>query len=334
LPRQASYAQANLLSFFSRPPPQQPKEEGDKGRARLEIGYAQTQQPTTNEKEKAEEDTLKGQEEREEEKEEEEVEMKKGGRVAQQLMWRCASSFSAGRPGPNGWREVWDGIVRYRAEHKAPVDTMGCGSMANRGASPQVQRFQTLVGLMLSSQTRDQSTAKAMRQLQDSLAGGVNVSSVMATPEEDIAALIKPVTYFTQKAKNIKKVAEILHTRHQDDIPATFKGLTDLPGVGPKMSHLCMQYAWGKTEGIGVDVHVHRISNRLGWVRSTTPEATRKQLEEWLPREHWKTINNLFVGFGQLICTPTHPKCAQCPVNTLCPTGRTNLSLVSAPLQR
>merc|ERR1711879_772591 len=105
---------------------------------------------------------------------------------------------------------------------------------------------------------------------------------------------IKPVTYHTQKAKNIKKVAEILHARYQGDIPATFKGLTDLPGVGPKMSHLCMQYAWGKTEGIGVDVHVHRISNRLGWVRSTTPEATRKQLEEWLPREHWMPINNLF----------------------------------------
>ncbi|ELR23769.1 uncharacterized protein ACA1_196840 [Acanthamoeba castellanii str. Neff] len=97
-----------------RPPPKQPKEE-DKGRARLEIGYAQAEEePTTNEKEKVEEE------------EEEEEEMKKGGRVAQQLLWKGASSSSAGRtcggrPGPEGWQEVWDRIVRYRAEHKVPL---------------------------------------------------------------------------------------------------------------------------------------------------------------------------------------------------------------------
>jgi flagellar biosynthesis/type III secretory pathway protein FliH len=127
LPRQTSYAQANLLSFFSRPPPKQPKEE-DKGRARLEIGYAQAEEePTTNEKENVEEETQKRQEEREEEEEEEEEEeMKKGGRVAQQLgPWKGASSSSSGRtcggrPGPEGWQEVWDRIVRYRAEHKVP----------------------------------------------------------------------------------------------------------------------------------------------------------------------------------------------------------------------
>ncbi len=234
VPRQASYAQANLLSFFSRPPPKQPKEEGDKGRARLEIGYAQTQQPTTNEKAKAEEDKQKGQEEREEE--EEEVEMKKGGRVAQQLMWRGASSGSAGRAGPNDWREVWDGIVRYRAEHKVPsplrdeellvflglseqlptprIRLLRClapspafpdpsrphavrlapsPAFPDPGGPHAVQVF-FLWPVMFSSpsnqptnqpttpstfsQTRDQSTAKAMRQLQDSLAGGVNVQTL------------------------------------------------------------------------------------------------------------------------------------------------------------
>jgi len=97
-----------------------------------------------------------------------------------------------------------------------------------------------------------------------------------------------------------------------------------LPGVGPKMAMLCMQVAWGMSVGIGVDVHVHRISNRLGWVGkkpTKQPEVTRKILESWLPHEYWKPINKLFVGFGQTICTPINPKCAKCQINTLCPSA-------------
>lgn len=289
-----TWTQPSLHSFL------RPKEE--KGKAKLQIEYEQKEykplQPHHSPN-----------------KEEERQPMKSA--------WKPV----AHRGAPAGWQEVWNRIVLFRAEHQAPVDTMGCGSMADRSAAPDTQRFQTLVGLMLSSQTRDQSTAKAMRQLQANLGGGVTVDSVIAAPLEEVQTLIKPVTYYTQKAKNIKRVAEILRTQYRGDIPSTYKGLIDLPGVGPKMSHLCMQYAWDKTEGIGVDVHVHRISNRLGWARATTPEGSRKQLEEWLPREHWKTINNLLVGFGQLICTPTYPKCAECPVKELCPTGRANLSL-------
>jgi adenine-specific DNA glycosylase len=98
-----------------------------------------------------------------------------------------------------------------------------------------------------------------------------------------------------------------------------------LPGVGPKMAHLTMQVAWKNVIGIGVDTHVHRISNRLGWVKSNTPEQTRMQLQRWLPHEYWGVVNLLLVGFGQKVCLPINPKCSDCLVNALCPTGRANL---------
>jgi len=89
------------------------------------------------------------------------------------------------------------------------------------------------------------------------------------------------------------------------------------------MGFLLMTHAWKKPMGIGVDVHVHRITNRLQWVNTSNPEGTRKALEAWLPREYWSTngINNLLVGFGQTICKPIGPKCDECKVNHLCPSA-------------
>lgn len=94
-----------------------------------------------------------------------------------------------------------------------------------------------------------------------------------------------------------------------------------LPGVGPKMAYLCMSAAWGRDEGIGVDVHVHRITNLWGWHKTSTPEQTREALEAWLPKEKWHDINHLLVGFGQTICTPVARKCDQCKLRerSLCP---------------
>jgi len=89
---------------------------------------------------------------------------------------------------------------------------------------------------------------------------------------------------------------------HSSDIPSTIEGLVSLPGVGPKMAYLCMSAAWGRDEGIGVDVHVHRITNLWGWHKTKTPEETRITLEAWLPRDKWHDINHLLVGFGQTWC--------------------------------
>ena len=97
------------------------------------------------------------------------------------------------------------------------------------------------------------------------------------------------------------------------------------------MAHLTLQVAWRNVVGIGVDTHVHRISNRLGWAKSNTPEQTRMQLEQWLPREYWGVVNVLLVGFGQKVCLPIGPRCSDCRVNALCPTGRANLRYDKRP---
>ncbi|CAG8513237.1 1066_t:CDS:2 [Funneliformis mosseae] len=119
------------------------------------------------------------------------------------------------------------------------------------------------------------------------------------------------------------KVAKVCKEEYDNDIPDTVEGLMKLPGVGPKMAYLCMQVAWKQNQGIGVDVHVHRISNRLGWCKTEKvgPENTRQSLESWLPRSLWREINPIFVGFGQTTCLPRYPKCSSCPVSDMCPSA-------------
>ena len=118
----------------------------------------------------------------------------------------------------------------------------------------------------------------------------------------------------------IKKAAEILRDEWNGDIPDTIEGLTALPGVGPKMAYLCLSVAWDRTEGIGVDVHVHRITNLWGWNKTKNPEETRLALQSWLPKDRWREINFLLVGFGQTVCLPVGRKCGDCELglNGLC----------------
>ncbi|RKP37579.1 DNA glycosylase, partial [Dimargaris cristalligena] len=218
------------------------------------------------------------------------------------------------------WEQVYTRIKEYRSKNSAPVDTMGCERLADDTADPKVYRFQTLVSLMLSSMTKDATTAGAVRNLQKV---GLTIENMIDTSVEDIDECIRKVGFHSKKAICIKKVAEICRDEYDGDIPSTLEGLVKLPGVGPKMAHLTLQVAWKKNVGIGVDVHVDRISHRLKWVDSEakTPEHTRKQLESWLPSEYWTEINPLFVGFGQILCKGSGPRCGECPVRDLCPSA-------------
>jgi endonuclease-3 len=120
----------------------------------------------------------------------------------------------------------------------------------------------------------------------------------------------------TRRHRYLKQTAVILRDKFDSDIPPTIAGLTSLPGVGPKMAHLCMsaEAGWNRVEGIGVDVHVHRITNLWGWQSppSKTPEETRMALQSWLPKDRWKEINWLLVGLGQSVCLPIGRKCGDC----------------------
>lgn len=224
---------------------------------------------------------------------------------------------------PTNWEEVYNVTAEMRKKVIAPVDTMGCESLAEEHRSPRDKRLQTLVALMLSSQTKDTVTAVAMKQLQDGLEGGFNLEALLAVSPERLNSLINKVGFHNNKTKFIKNVAVILKEQYAGDIPDTIEGLVSLPGVGPKMAYLCMSSAWGRTEGIGVDVHVHRITNLWGWHRTSTPEQTRAELESWLPREKWHDINHLLVGFGQTICPPVGRRCDDCElsVRKLCPSA-------------
>ncbi|KAJ9636225.1 alpha,alpha-trehalase nth1 [Coniosporium apollinis] len=222
---------------------------------------------------------------------------------------------------PPHWEEVYNLTKEMRSKVLAPVDTMGCECLADGQRSPRDQRFQTLIGLMLSSQTKDTVTASAMRNLQENLPGSLTLESILAVSPTLLEQLIQKVSFHRNKATYIKRTAEILRDRFNGDIPDTIEGLVSLPGVGPKMAYLTMSAAWGRDEGIGVDVHVHRITNLWGWHKTRTPEETRAALEAWLPRDKWHEINKLLVGFGQTICLPVGRKCGECMLaeKGLCP---------------
>ena len=126
--------------------------------------------------------------------------------------------------------------------------------------------------------------------------------------------------FYKTEAKNIVKVGAICDEQYGGNIPNTIAGLTALPGIGPKMGYLALQSAFGMNEGIGVDVHVHRICQRLKWThKPKNPEETRAQLEAWLPKSHWREVNLLLVGFGQQICSAKSPKCGDCLNEPICP---------------
>uniref|UniRef100_A0A8C4F939 Endonuclease III-like protein 1 n=1 Tax=Dicentrarchus labrax TaxID=13489 RepID=A0A8C4F939_DICLA len=221
---------------------------------------------------------------------------------------------------PLDWKKQLGYIREMRHSRDAPVDKMGAEKCYDTEAPAQVRRFQVLVSLMLSSQTKDQVTAAAMQKLR---AHGCTVENILATDDETLGKLIYPVGFWRTKVKYLKLTSAMLQKEFGGDIPDSVEGLVRLPGVGPKMAHLAMDIAWDQVSGIGVDTHVHRISNRLGWLKkpAKNPEETRKVLEEWLPRELWSEINWLLVGFGQQVCLPVNPLCSVCLNQHSCPSA-------------
>ncbi|KAI0206895.1 DNA glycosylase [Astrocystis sublimbata] len=227
---------------------------------------------------------------------------------------------------PTDWEEMYTVVQQMRspggAASNAAVDTMGCERLAQRTASARDQRFQTLVALMLSSQTKDTVNAAAMQRLQTELPahapgapGGLNLENMLAVAPATLNDMIYAVGFHNNKTRYLQQAAAVCRDAHGGDIPDSIAGLVALPGVGPKMAHLCLSAAWGRTEGIGVDVHVHRITNLWGWhgkSGSKNPEDTRAKLESWLPRDRWREINGLLVGLGQTVCLPVGRRCGDC----------------------
>ena len=198
------------------------------------------------------------------------------------------------------------------AANPAPViDLMGA-----QGATP----FRILLATICSARTRDACTAKVVReQLFPAVRDWDDVRRLSV---DELAALLRPVGFFRQKAEAIKKIPDVLDARFGGRLPETVEELCELPGVGRKTANLVVAVAFRKP-AICVDVHVHRIMNRTGFLRTSTPLETEMELRRKLPVEYWTTWNACFVSHGQRICLPRNPRCPQCPIRPFCDTGKT-----------
>ena len=175
--------------------------------------------------------------------------------------------------------------------------------------------FKILISTILSARTRDSNTRKATKDLFKKFN---TPKKIAEAPQGEIEELIRPAGFYRVKAARIKEVSQILLNDYEGKVPKTFNQLNALPGVGPKTANCVLVYAFN-IPAIPVDTHVHRISNRLGWVKTKTPEQTQKALEKKLPKDLWTRINRIFVKFGQQICLPNNPKHEECPVEDFCP---------------
>jgi endonuclease-3 len=183
--------------------------------------------------------------------------------------------------------------------------------VAERSRDP----FQILISTLLSLRTKDETTTQASRRLFEE---AVTPEDMLKLSAARIRKLIYPVGFYKRKAENIRQVCRILLDRYGGRVPDTLEALLELPGVGRKTANLVITLGFGKP-GICVDTHVHRISNRVGYVRTRTPEETEMALRARLPLKWWIPINDIFVAFGQTLCNPVSPWCSKCPVADLCP---------------
>lgn len=172
------------------------------------------------------------------------------------------------------------------------------------GADP----FRTLVATVLSQRTKEEKTAEAARSL---FAAFPDAASLAAATPQEVIPLIRPAGFYNQKAPTIIELSRRLLEDHGGRVPREMDGLLALPGVGRKTANCVLVYGFG-IPAIPVDTHVHRISNRLGWVRTRTPEETEGALAACLPRRYWLDINELFVLFGREICRSVGPRCPEC----------------------
>ncbi|MFX1389178.1 MAG: endonuclease III domain-containing protein [Promethearchaeota archaeon] len=175
--------------------------------------------------------------------------------------------------------------------------------------------FKILISTVLSARTRDANTRLATDRL---FSRFNNPKAIVEADIEEIEQLIKPSGFYRVKAARIKEVSQVLLDKYNGEVPNEYEKLIRLPGVGSKTANCVLVYAF-KIPAIPVDTHVHRISNRLKWVRTKNPLQTEEALKEVIPRELWLKINRLFVRFGQEVCLPINPNCDICIIQNICP---------------
>jgi endonuclease-3 len=178
--------------------------------------------------------------------------------------------------------------------------------------------FYVLIATILSQRTRDPQTDEAAKRLFKKYPAP---HALATAPVEDIEELIKPVNFYKTKAKRVKEVSKVIAQEFGGEVPESLDVLMKLPGVGRKTANCVLLYGFHKP-ALPVDTHVHRIANRLGWIKTVSPEETETALTDIVPPEWVPLVNDLFVKHGQTFCDPKKPKCYNCPVSSFCEHGQ------------
>lgn len=204
-----------------------------------------------------------------------------------------------------------DQIIRRLEERTSHWKSPTVSQVAEETKDP----FQILISTVLSARTKDETTEAASTRL---FALADNPQKILRLTRRTIEKAIYPVGFYRTKAKHLLELCRQIMNRFHGKVPDTLEELMELKGVGRKTANLVITLGFNKL-GICVDTHVHRISNRLGIVKTKTPEQTEMSLQRRLPRRYWIRYNDLLVSFGQNICKPISPLCTRCPIEKLCP---------------
>lgn len=211
-----------------------------------------------------------------------------------------------------------------KAKHVAPVmralakaiDGLELPAVEKISESSQEDPFQVLIGTLLSARTQDATTAAASARL----FAKANTPAAMANlTERQIEKLIYPVSFYRHKARHVRQTCRMLVEKFGGQVPQTMEELLTLPGVGRKTANLVLILAFKSAKNICVDTHVHRISNRLGWVKTNTPDETEQALYKSTGPRWWPIINLYLVTWGQNVCRPVYPRCTTCVIAQWCP---------------
>jgi len=214
------------------------------------------------------------------------------------------------------WAAIFKNLEKWRKDHLAKddaEDTIVTSLAAEYKKAPE-KPWIVLVSTILSLRTKDDVTRLASKRL---LSKAPGPAELIALGAEEIARLAYPAGFYRTKAANLVKIAAILLEKYNGQVPSDIDALLNLPGVGRKTANLVLTEAFDMY-GICVDIHVHRICNRAGWIKSSAPEKTEIALREKLPKRYWKRINGLLVLYGQNLCRPVSPFCSRCVISEHC----------------
>ena len=220
-------------------------------------------------------------------------------------------------PSPSvDWAAIFRNLENWRKKTLADpeMEDTAVTAVAEKYSGRASKPWVVLVSTILSLRTKDDVTRAASRRLLEKAPGP---AEMLALGAGETARLAYPAGFYRTKAANLTKIAAILLEKHGGEVPADMEALLALPGVGRKTANLVLTEAFDMY-GICVDIHVHRISNRTGWVATPSPEKTEDALRTILPKRYWKRINGLLVLYGQNICRPQSPYCSRCVISAHC----------------